>query len=91
MKLLHVQGPKSNNKAVDDHLRGWTVSVLTWVVSRGCSYGFLLADSSIQKYVRKDNPTLALNQVTYHHLLVMHSAKNDDIANEWNVSRLWRS
>jgi hypothetical protein len=34
------------------------VSILPWVVSRGCSYGFLWA-GLLFKNVRKDNPTPA--------------------------------
>jgi hypothetical protein len=35
------------------------VSILPWVVSRGCSYGLLWAGLIFQKNVRKDNPTPA--------------------------------
>jgi hypothetical protein len=40
------------------------VSILSWVLSRGRSYGFLWADSFIQKNVRKDNPTPAFSPVS---------------------------
>jgi hypothetical protein len=40
------------------------VSILPWVVSRGRSCGFHRADSSIQKDVRKDNPTPAYSPVS---------------------------
>jgi hypothetical protein len=35
------------------------ISILSFVVSRGRSHGFLWADSTIQKNVRKDDPTPA--------------------------------
>jgi hypothetical protein len=40
------------------------VSILTWVVSRGRSYGLLWADSIIQKNVRKDDATPAYSPVS---------------------------
>jgi hypothetical protein len=40
------------------------VSILTWVVSPGRSYGFLWASRIIQKNVRKDNPTPAYSPVS---------------------------
>jgi hypothetical protein len=40
------------------------VSILPWVASRGRSYGFLLADSSIEKNVRKDDFTPAYSPVS---------------------------
>jgi hypothetical protein len=41
-----------------------TISILLWVVSRSRSYGFLWADSIIQKNVRKDDPTPAFSPVS---------------------------
>jgi hypothetical protein len=37
---------------------------IPWVVSRGRSYGFLLAGSIIPKNVRKDNPTPAYSPIS---------------------------
>jgi hypothetical protein len=40
-------------------------SALPWVVSRDRFYGFLWADSIIQKNVRRDDPTPAIDMMQY--------------------------